>query len=151
MPATRKTAAIVTALLGVVTAVVLFALVGKALTKPGTKSNLGRSVYDVGGSKVFSKRIADDGPILFQALVGNRDIYVQHLGDDPEKGWVAFDARAEGESRQCYVTWDKGQRVFHDPCSGRTYPADGAGLAQHPVTVSAKGRVSVDLRASSTP
>src|SRR4051812_16648395 len=43
VPAGRKTAAVVTALLGVVTAVFLFALVANTLTKPGTKSNLGRS------------------------------------------------------------------------------------------------------------
>ena len=102
---------------------------------------------------MLSRRIAEGGPILLQALLGNRDIYVQHLGTEMDKGWVSFDARPEGASRECFVKWQPEQRTFRtvDPCEPRSYPADGTGLAQHPVTVSAKGRVSVDLRTSPGP
>jgi len=141
----------VTALLGVVTAVVLFGFVANLFTKPGTEGRLGRNVYDVGGARVLSRRISEGGPILLQALVGNRDIYVQHLGDETTKGWVSFDARAEGAARECFVKWQADQSTFTDPCTQETYPADGTGLAQHPVTVSPKGRVSVDLRSAAAP
>ena len=101
--------------------------------------------------KLIPLSFAEGGPLLLQALVGNRNIYVQHLGSDEDKGWVSFDARAEGAARECFVKWQADQSTFTDPCTQETYPADGTGLAQHPVTVSPKGRVSVDLRSAAAP
>src|SRR5439155_12443809 len=95
VPARRTTAAVVTALLGVVTAVVLFGFVANLFTKPGTEGRLGRNVYDVGGARVLSRRISEGGPILLQALVGNRNIYVKHLGVETTKGWDSYDDQTE--------------------------------------------------------
>jgi len=137
------------AVAGVVVAFGLFALVARIAAKPTSKAHVGgrtRAVYDVGGSKLLAKQISENGPLLFQALVGDLDIFVQHSGTDLATGWLAFDARAPGAARRCSVQWKIDRRLFVDPCTNQTYPADGTGLTRHPVDVSANGRVSVDLR-----
>jgi hypothetical protein len=123
----------------------LFFFVAKLAARPANRAHLGGSVYDVGGAKVLAGEIAKHGPLLFQALVGDRDIYIQHLGRDDATGWLSFDAHAEGAARACVVQWKPAQHQFTDPCRPQTYPEDGTGLPKHPVIVS-KGRVSVDLR-----
>ncbi|MDQ1396712.1 MAG: hypothetical protein QOG64_1971 [Acidimicrobiaceae bacterium] len=135
----------IAAVLGAVTAMLLFFFVAKLAARPSNRPNLGRSVYDVGGAKLLSSEITQHGPLLFQALVGDRDIYVQHLGRDTAAGWLSFDAHANGAARRCVLQWQPASRTFTDPCSQQTYPEDGAGLTTHPVIVQ-KGRVSVDLR-----
>jgi hypothetical protein len=79
-----------------------------------------------------------------------RDIYVQHLGDDVEEGWLAFAAYAPGQTdRECFLRWD-GVQHFTDPCTERQFPAAGEGLQRYPTRVDEDGRLHVDLR-SSTP
>src|SRR5438105_1015581 len=97
----RAAAAAVTAAAGVAVAIALFVLVANALTKPSSGGHTGRSraIYDVGGSSVLAEKISDGGPILLQALVGNQDLYVQHLGADIKTGWSAFEAHPAGEDR----------------------------------------------------
>jgi hypothetical protein len=102
-------------------------------------------------------RIAEDGPILYpDAGTGDRDIYLQHQGDDPERGWLAFAARPAGAPRECTLRWDDGDQVFRllDPdgeesgaCDGQEFPPDGAGLTQYPVTVQ-DGKLDVDINAA---
>src|SRR4051812_50178947 len=96
----RRTAyAASTAIAGVIVAVGLFALVAKVAAKPTSKAQVGgrtRAVYDVGGSKLLAKQVSENGPLLFQALVGDLDIFVQHDGTDLANGWLAFDPRAPG-------------------------------------------------------
>lgn len=79
----------------------------------------------------MAEEIAERGPFLLPDASPNRslDIYIQHLGDDPREGWLAFLARAPGQDdRDCSLTWD-GDR-FVDPCGEVTFPADGSGLRQ---------------------
>ena len=149
MPRRRTAYAAATAIAGVVVAFGLFALVANIAAKPSSKAHVGgrsRAVYDVGGSRTLAKQVSDNGPLLFQALVGDLDIFVQHQGGDDTTGWLAFDARAPGAARRCSVQWKAEQKQFVDPCSQQTYPPDGKGLTHHPVTVAPNGRVSVDLR-----
>ena len=63
----------------------------------------------------------------------NRPIIVNHVGDDPEEGWVAVLAIAPG-SEACVVDWDDDDEVFRD-CEGEAYPPDGTGLDQFPTRV----------------
>ena len=73
----------------------------------------------------------------------SRDLYVQHLGSDPDAGWLAFSALAPGQTdRECFLK--ASGDGFRDPCTSATFPADGAGLTQYHVRV-ADGRVYVDL------
>jgi hypothetical protein len=102
-------------------------------------------------------RIADAGPILYpDAGGGDRDIYLQHLGDDPDRGWLAFAARPAGVPRECTLRWSADDEVFRllDPdgeasgaCDGREVPPDGEGLFQYPVRVK-DGKLDVDLNAA---
>ena len=114
---------------------------------PNVKNNLGAPVFEAGRAKDLSAVIASGGPLLFQALLGNRDIYVQHLGDDPLAGWISFEAHAPGAPRTCAVQWQAPEHQFRDPCTGTIYPAAGTGLIHYAASVDpASKRVVVDLR-----
>lgn len=143
----QRRRAVLAGVLGVASAALavglLVVLAGRA---DDARVNLGDETFVVGDAEVLAARIdADDGtPLLFQDLVGGtRDIWVQHVGAEPDEGWVAFRASAPGSPRSCQLRW-AGDR-FRDPCTDRTFPGDGAGLEAFPVTVE-DGRVVVDLR-----
>jgi hypothetical protein len=111
-----------------------------------------------------AKTIAEDGPFVLAdaSAGGDRDIVLQHLGDDDETGWLAIAARPDGAPRNCTIQWQADDQVFRlldddrkpsDECDGREFPADGGDLEKFPVKV-VDGRLDVDLnaadRASST-
>ncbi len=137
----------------VLAAALLLAVVTRvASTNPATTAGPGgRRVaqFDLGRAKDFAPTIARSGPLLFPDPQGSaRDIFVQHLGGTD---WLAFEARADGAPRQCILKWEQDAKRFVDPCDGRIYPADGAGLVTFPTTVNDKGRVVVDLSSPTTP
>src|SRR5689334_20062312 len=73
VPRRRTAYAAATAIAGVVVAFGLFALVARIAAKPASKAHVGgrtRAVYDVGGSKTLATQVSENGPLLFQALVG---------------------------------------------------------------------------------
>ena len=139
----------------VLAAALLFAVVARVVsTNPATGGSTDRqgnrvAQFELGRATDYAKTIARQGPILFPDPQGrSRDIYVQHLGDT---AWLAFEARATGASRQCVLRWEGDARVFVDPCDGRTFPEDGAGLVGFPARVNDKGRVIVDLSGPAPP
>ncbi len=84
----------------------------------------------------ISDSIDRDGPILWPDIAsGDRDIWLNHIGDDLSVGWFAFDARDPGVGRECNVTWSVADQNFADPCTGDTFPQDGEGLPQIPVFI----------------
>jgi hypothetical protein len=114
------------------------------------KANLGDPVFNVGSAERLSKEIDDDGPFLFQdplSLGRGRNLYIQHLGDDPNAGWSAIEARLP-DSEACAVTWDLEREEFVD-CRSATHPPDGKGLTTYPGVVD-NGQVRVDLRTGSS-
>lgn len=120
-------------------AVVAALLIGLVAVRLGQQS--GRLVLgDVDFSSLradnMAEEIAENGPILWPDVGGgSRDIWLQHLGDDIDTGWTAFDARAVGEPRECNVRWQASDQTFVDPCTGQSYPANGHGLPPIPVFV----------------
>lgn len=101
-----------------------------------------RSKADVGVAESLAERIEKErfpigynDPALF-----NRPIWIQHEGDDPKTGWLAFDAAPGG----CVVQWDEEAQDFYD-CKGTRYPRDGSGLQPYLVQVDQDGHVIVDL------
>lgn len=110
---------------------------------------LGDEFFDAGDAVDIADEIADNGPILYSDVAGgSRDLVLNHLSDDPEDGWVAFEARRPGDDRDCAVTWNADAARFDYSCDeGTTFPPDGAGLAQFPVTVT-DGDIIVDINAS---
>lgn len=144
-----------TAVGAVLAAALLFAIVVRVQsTSPdsaggGSGGAGGRAQFDVGDAEQRAANVARDGPLLFPDPQGrSRDIYVQHLGGSD---WVAFEARATGSPRQCVLRWEHDSRRFVDPCDGRIYPADGAGLVTFPTRVDDDGRVVVDLSSPTAP
>ena len=118
-------------IIGLVVLVVVFVVALPSLTEEGkVEVKLGADTFTVGQARPKAESIATDGPFLFSDVAnGQRDIYVQHLGDDPLTGWSAFDARAAGRGRDCSCAGSSEPSEFVDPCSGQTVPADGAGPA----------------------
>ena len=84
----------------------------------------------------MSESIATDGPVLWGDIAnGTRDIWLQHIGDEPGEGWFAFDARLPGDARECNATWDIANRQFTNPCNGEDFGEYGDGLPQIPVFI----------------
>ena len=109
------------------------------------KVRLGSDTFNAGRADHMAERIASDGPFLLPDLSGgSRDLYLNHVGGAPDVGWVAFAARPEGSTRDCFVEWKPDSTAFVDTCTGRSYPPDGAGLEQFPVAVT-DGDVIVDI------
>lgn len=144
-PPTRGRGLVVTALFGVLCAAALVALVLQLARSPDVKVQLGDEVFEAGRAEDLAPD-ATEHPLLFQALVGDRDIYLSHIGRDHKTGWFAFEAYAPGAPRRCQLTWDRTDRVFTDPCNTTTYPPDGTGLTRYPVTITDAERVVIDLR-----
>lgn len=117
----------------------------------------------------ISAEIAERGPVLFSDVAGgSRDIILQHLGADPESGWLAFEARRAGQDRRCFFEWqadsegESGDEASTGDGSGEAEgggrfvsscdPSDvadarGTGLVQFPVSV-VDGDVRVDINAA---
>ena len=139
-----------TAVGAVLVGALLFAVVARVvgtratMTGGGTDGEGNRvAQFEMGRAEDFAPTIARSGPLLFPDPRGrSRDIFVQHLGGTD---WLAFEARAVGASRQCVLKWQQDGRQFVDPCDGRTYPPDGAGLVTFPTRVNDRGRVIIDL------
>ena len=104
-----------------------------------------RDFRDMDSGRI-SAEIADRGPILFGDLAdGELDIILQHIGDDPEEGWLAFEARRPGQNRDCFFEWQPAQLLFVNTCEpDDTADAAGTGLRHFDVTV-VDGDVRVDI------
>lgn len=135
-------AGVVTAL-GLVAGVLLLARSGGEV-----ELRLGDSDFRDLDTGRISAEIADRGPILFGDVAdGSLDIILQHLGDDPEVGWLAFEARRAGQSRDCFFRWQPDQALFTNSCDpDDTVDESGTGLQQFEVTV-VDGDVRVDVNA----
>lgn len=134
---------------GIIAVLALFVVAIPSLTEEGKVTvRLGDDRFPAGPAEARAASIERDGPILFSDVAsGQRDIFVQHLGDDPLEGWLAFDARRPGQGRACTLVWVPGEAVFVDPCDDVVVPADGEGLPQYPAEV-VDGGVVVDLNAA---
>lgn len=135
--------------LAVLAAILIVVFFVRLSNQPGHKVNVGSQEFSVGKAATYAPAVAKDGPLLFQALRGNQlDIFLQHLGADPLGGWSAFEAHPPGEARTCLLRWRQASHDFSDPCSGRTFPADGTGLNHYAVRVDPKNNLVVNLQSS---
>jgi hypothetical protein len=151
---TRNARSVVLAVLGVVVGlglvIALFVFAIPSLTESNTTQlQLGSDRFAAGAAADRSRTIAASGPILFPDVAGNqRDIYLQHLSDDPATGWLAFDARRPGTDRTCTLEWTGDG--FRDPCGGPDVPPDGQGLVQYTVEVTDDGALRIGFRVDAT-
>jgi hypothetical protein len=152
--AARRRTVLFTAVGAVLAAALLFAIVARVQSTSPDAAGRGPDaagsalLFDAGDAERAAADIARQGPRLFPDPQGrSRDIFVQHLGGTD---WTAFDARAAGAPRQCTLRWEQDARRFVDPCDGRSYPPDGAGLVTFPARVD-DDRVIVDLARPTPP
>jgi hypothetical protein len=144
-PQINARSAVLVGITGVVIALLLGAMVVWVARSSDTVTvQLGDTTFDAGFTGRQSEEIAARGPILYAdaGSRGERDIVVQHIGDDPAVGWLAFSARRVGDPRQCSVLWDTDRRVFDLVSSDENFACDevtfnelGCGLDRLPVAV----------------
>src|SRR5688572_18996129 len=131
---------------------VVAAFVALAASRGDVEINLGDERFNAGQTDRLAEEIEDGGglPFLYQDLVGNdRHLFVQHVGDDPDDGWVAFGA-FDPDDPSCAVLIDREDMVLVNGCDESiTYPLDGEGLRQYPVSVE-DGRIYVDVNELTT-
>jgi hypothetical protein len=101
----------------------------------------------VGRTETIAELIADQGPLLFQGLVGSegdRSVVLDHTGDTVKKGWRVYYAYPADRTPDCLVAQVKGTRDYID-CEGRTVPVEQLAPPQG-VQVLVNDRVEIDLR-----
>jgi len=151
-PQINARSAIVVGLTGVVIAALLGAMVLWVANSNPDIVQIGDTQFDAGFTGRQSDEIAAGGPILYPdaGSRGQRDIYVQHIGDDPEVGWLAFTVRRPGDPRDCSATWNPERRTFtlasstEVQCDAVSFNELGCGLLRFPVAV-VDGKVIVFL------
>lgn len=143
---------VVTSAVAAVFAAAILLLVVRYASRHPDNVHLGNRVFSVAKASRLAARIHDERtPFLFRDPLASRgvgrEIYVQHLGADSNRGWLAFAAYAPDAPRriECILRWDRAAARFHDPCGGADFPSNGRGLTQYPASVNAKGIVVVDL------
>jgi hypothetical protein len=156
---TRSTVLAVTGLvLGIVLALGLFVVAIPQLSESGRiEVNLGDDRFEsITADEATVREIAERGPYLLSDVSGgDRDVFVQHLGEDPTEGWLVFDARPPAAGRDCTLVWAQAEQHFAFPdaerCGGDTFPADGEGLKQYPTEVDDDDHLIVDLQFDQRP
>lgn len=127
------------ATLAVVVGAVLLVVLVVWISGQGTSTGDGRFA-DLVAEDLLDRQERDGVPTCFNdPISGERPICVFHTGDDPETGWVAYDAQVAG----CELDYRDQDRLT-DRCTGESYPFTGEGLPQYAVTVEG-GRLVVDL------
>ena len=113
---------------------------------------LGDDDFNAGGAEDLAAEISERGPVPWAPLSRGRSIWINHIGDDPGKGWFAFDVQSPGADEDCVVDWDAAQRLFADTCDPTlVYSATGDGLTQFGVWVDDDGDLIVDVNANDGP
>ncbi|HEX6568316.1 MAG TPA: hypothetical protein VF015_04095 [Acidimicrobiales bacterium] len=146
--------------LGVVVALAIAFAVARLASQGKVDVRLGSDTFADQDAAEIAEAVARTGPVLYADTAGgDRDIVLQHRGDDPDEGWIALAARPPGVSRECtiqvptrdrddpFVLLDADGNVTGE-CDGREFPPDGAGLPSYPVTVDADGNLDIDLNAA---
>lgn len=162
-PQMNARSAVLVGLTGVMIAVVLGGGVLFLASQGGdVEIQLGDRDFNAGQIGRISEEIDDRGPILYSDVAGrNRDIILQHIGDDPEAGWFAFEARPAGEPRDCFFEWDQDADRFNliqapgsdADCAEITMDergnlSTGELIVTYPVTIDDDNNVRVDINAN---
>jgi hypothetical protein len=142
------TTAVIVGIAGVVAAVGLVVLMVNLASQGGEafEVRLGDDRFNAGIVTDRAASIERDGPVLFPDVAGrNRDLILQHLGEEPDEGWYAFSAQAAGKPRECTLEWQPEDEGFED-CDGEVFPADGdhPAITNYPVTIE-DNRIWVDI------
>lgn len=134
------------AILGVLAVVFLVTRFDQLGGDGDTEVEVGEPVFVVGEAAGLAAAIEESDPFLFPGPTGSgRDLWLQHLGEDPTEGWTAFSVRPDGAPLDCVAEWDAETRTFVDSCDGTVYPEDGEGLTQYGASVNPDGDLILNL------
>ncbi len=138
---------VIVGLVGVAIAVAIAVLV---LWASGSSDDvipkLGDEVFDAGVIGRISDEIGRNGPLFYpDPTERGRDIWLTHLGTDPEVEWHAFEALVPGAADGCLAEWNRDISRFFNQCDpNETFPPDGRGLTELSVEIE-EGHVIVDV------
>ncbi len=138
----------VATILGIVAMVFLVTRTADLAESGDVQLNIGDQVFAPGNVDRLSDDLQDQPLLLSDPAGGDRDIFLQHIGDEPETGWFAFAVRPPDATRDCFIQWQTDDDLFTYNCDDRTFPADGEGLFQYPVIVAGNGEITIDLNAA---
>lgn len=140
----------VATILGIVAMVFLVTRTADLAQSGDVQLNIGDQVFAPGNVERLADDIElQDTPLLFaDPAGGDRDILLQHVGDEPTVGWFAFAVRPPEATRDCFIQWQSADELFTYTCDDRTFPADGEGLFQYPVLIGGNGEITIDLNAA---
>lgn len=108
--------------------------------------------FVVGDTEYLAGLIADDGPLLFQGLIGSdadRSLVLDHTGDVVGEGWRIRFAYPADRDGTCKVTQIKRTRQFTD-CEDRTLDVDDLARPTD-IRPEVGPTVVIDLRAVNAP
>ena len=158
----RPTSTLGRALLPVLGGIAFFALL--ALATWGTAAvlsdhpervneRLARTTFEVGDTQRIAALIHEDGPLLFQGLIGSdadESVVLDHTGDLVDRGWIVYFAHPNDRPESCKVTQIQHSRRFTD-CEGREIDVEQLAPPPDGVRPIVNGTVTIDLRAANTP
>ncbi len=71
--------------------IVLVVIVTRLANSGDVEVRLGDEEFNAGIAEEIVESVDEGGPILYPDVAGGtRDILLNHIGDDPRRGWVAF-------------------------------------------------------------
>lgn len=135
-------------ILGFVAMYFLFTRTNDLAQSGDVQLSIGDEVFAPGNVERLSEDLKTDPLLLSDVSGGDRDIWLQHVGDVPEEGWFAFAVRPIDAPRDCFVNWEIDEQEFSYNCDDRTFPAGGEGLFQYPVNISPLGDITIDINAA---
>ena len=136
------------ALLGLLAVVFLVTRLDQLGGDEDATVQVGDPIFSVGAAADVAEAIEVQGPFLVQdPASGDRDLWIHHLGSNPERDWVAFAVRQQDAPRDCFANWNGDDETFVDTCDGTVYPTNGEGLEQYAVSVDDEGALTINLNA----
>ncbi len=152
-PARQASVIAVAGVLGAIAMAFLITRIASQAAEGDLQLNLGDDVFVIGDAEDLAEKIDDEDvfggdPLLIPGLGNDRDVWVQHIGDDPLAGWLVFAARPDDAPRDCIAEWRRDESRFVDSCDGTVYPEDGDGLRHYPVEI-VDGQVTATIAAGS--
>jgi hypothetical protein len=139
--------AVLVALVGVIVALGVAFGVASLAGSGDVEINLGDTRFKAGRTENLARIIDEDGqPILFPDPANFvRSLYIDHVGDEPDTGWVAFGAFVP-DRPDCTVIFRPDIEEFVADCDpSLSFPRSGAGLRQFPTEV-VDGQLFVNLQ-----
>jgi len=148
----RQTAKAVTLGVAAVGAAVGFLLLVLWFTDRGAvEIALGDDTFEAGRVDVIADLIREDGPIKYGDLIGGRqNIILQHIGEDDQTGWYAFDLIRPGQPNECQLDWDDEAVLFRDSCDGTEVSGIGGDQPSYPIEID-EGRIYINFRETPQP